>query len=385
MDFRLSDEQAFVQDTIRKFVARDCPRETARALDEQARFPTELLQKLAVTGLCALTVPEDFGGGGRDLVGAVIVIEELASVAPVLAGAFARLALVGGVAIADLGTEGQKARWLPEIATGRLLFTTAIAEPDDDRSDVRATRATEGDTLCLDGTRPFVPLARQAHYFLTLARTVPGPAAANKLSLLAVDAAAPGLAITDVEKIGLRGAGLGRLTFTDVRVPAEAVLGGPAGLDRGREQARHLRALEQLEAAAMALGIAQGAFRYAANYARERVQFGQPIVSFEAIQHMFVEMAVELQASRLLLHHASWLASQKQPFALEAGLAQAHTVEFARKAALQCLHILGGYGFMMEYDAQRYVRDALSLLSGSEPVEVLKSSLGVLLGLGAAG
>ena len=129
--------------------------------------------------------------------------------------------------------------------------------------------------------------------------------------------------------------------------------------------------------------MAQGAYDYAAHYARERVQFGRPIAQFEAIQHMLVDIAMEIQASRLLLYRAGWLADQGQPFTLEAAMANARAVELARKASLQGLHILGGYGFMMEYDAQRYVRDALALLAGSEPVERLKNEVGVMLGFGA--
>lgn len=357
MDFRLTDEQEFIRDTIRKFIVRECTREAARAIDEEAAFPADLLRKLAATGFCGLNNPEAYGGGDRNLLGAAIVIEELAAVSPPLAGAFSRIALCGGKIISELGSDAQKQKWLPGIADGSLLFTSAM---DDDSEEATAVR--EGGAFRLNGSKTHVPLGKHATHILTLAGT----------SLFVVEAASPGIQIEEIEQIGYRGASPCRVAFESVRVPVAHVLG---------EQPRYLQAVEQIEAAALGVGLAQGAYDYAANYARERVQFGQPIAQFEAIQHMLVEVAMELRSARWLLYHACWLADQQQPFALEAAMAKARAVELARTASLRGLHILGGYGFMMEYDAQRYVRDALALLS--EPVETLKSEVGALLGLGA--
>ncbi len=359
MDFRLTDEQEFTRDTLRKFIARECPRDMARALDEQASFPVNLLRKLAGTGFCGLNNPEEYGGGGRNLLGSVLVVEELAAIYPALAGAFSRIALCGGKIISELGNPDQKREWLPGIADGSLLFTSAI---DDDTTEATAVR--EGEAFILNGAKAHVPLARHASHILTLAGT----------SLFVVEAASPGIQIEEIEQVGYRGANPGRVTFENVRISADHSLGN---------QYRYLQAVEQIEAAALGLGIAQGAYDYAAKYARERVQFGQPISQFEAIQHMLVDMAIEIRSARLLLYQACWLADQGQPFALEAAMAKARAVELARNASLRGLHILGGYGFMMEYDAQRYVRDALALLAGSEPVEMLKNQVGELLGLGA--
>ncbi len=383
MDFRLTDEQLAIRDTVRRFVLRECPRDVARELDEAGRFPAELLGKLAATGFCALNNSEAYGGGDRNLLGAAIVAEELAVLSPVLAGAYTRVAFCGGRALADLGSAEQQQRWLPAVADGRLLFTSALGEPaaGDDPTEVRTVATAQGDGYALDGSKSFVALAERADYVLVLARTSLATEAEAGLTIFVVNARADGVRVDAAPQVGFQGASPGAVSFTRVRAAPDDILGGPSALNGGREQARRLLAIEQVETAALALGIAQGAYEYAARYARERVQFGQPIVQFEAIQHLLVELAMELRACRLLLYHACWLADQARPYALEAAIAQARAVDLARQAGLRCVHILGGYGFMLEYDAQRYMRDALALLAGSEALEVLKTSVGRLLGL----
>jgi len=423
MNFKLTDEQKFIQDTIRKFLARECPREMARALDDRQVFPEELLSQIAALGFCGLNTPEEFGGGGKNLLGSILVIEELATICPTLASAFASVALRGGWTISELGSEEQRRRWLPGIAQGIHLFTYAITEPGTDAtlSDIRTTAIREGGDFVLNGTKMFVGLAKQANFLLTLARTDgeaglggspvrstnlsrPVKSATEAcsersesvaatslfsdrlslkegLSFFSVDATTPGLRLTEIDKVGYRGASLCQVVFDHVRVSRDDILGGVDSLNRGCEQAQAILALEHLETAAYGLGIAQGAYSYAAHYARERVQFGQPIAQFEAIQHMLVDIAVEIRATRLLLYQACWLAEQSMPFALEAAMARVRATEMARQTALQGLHILGGYGYSMEYDAQRYVRDSLVLLTGSETVELVKSSVGEMLRL----
>lgn len=384
MDFRLSEEQEFIRDTVRRFIARKCPREAARELDERGAFPAELLRQLAETGFCGLNNPEEYGGAGRGLLGSVVVVEELATICPPLAGAFSRVALWGGKVLSEWGSEEQQRAFLPGIAGGSLLFTGAVAEssPDGGATGAGASAVRLGDEFILNGEIAHVPLAREAHFVLTPARVELGADPNAVTSMLVVDAASPGIRLTETPKIGFRGAGLWRMAFEAVRVPASGVLGGVASLGRGREQCQSLLAIEQVETAAIGLGIAQGAFDYAARYAKERVQFGQAIVRFEAIQQMLVGMAVEVRATRHLLYEACWRADGGEAFGLEAATAKLYAVDTARKVALQGLHVLGGYGFMMEYDAQRYVRDSLALLAGSEPMEALKSSVGGLMGLG---
>lgn len=378
MNFSLSDEQQLIKDTIRKFMTRECPRDVARALEEQETFPGELLQKLAGSGFCGLNVPEEHGGGGQNLLGAAIIVEELASLCPTLAGAFTGVVFRGGQVIAALGSQAQKQELLPGIARGELLFTHALVEPALPFSvdTIQTTALEESATFVLTGTKAFVSLTGRAHYLLTLARTGEGS------SIFVVPANAPGIESRPIETVGYRSAGSGEVIFHEVPVAAADLLGGPDQLGRGAEQARYLVAVDHLALAASGLGIARGAYEYALTYAGERVQFGQAITQFEAIQHMLVDLAIEIRATRLLLHQACWQGDQGHPFHLEAAMARVRAGDLARQAALQGVHILGGYGYMAEYDAERYVRDSLVLFSGNETTELLKSSVGALLGLG---
>jgi len=159
-------------------------------------------------------------------------------------------------------------------------------------------------------------------------------------------------------------------------------LGGIGKLNHGREQIIKILESENLEIAASNLGIAQGVYNYAAGYAKERIQFGKPITKFEAIQHMLIDMAINIQTGRLLTYKASWLAERGERCLSESLMARIHTTQTARKASLQSLQIMGGYGYTMEYDVQRYVRDSLVSLSGGETIEVLKGFIGPLIDLG---
>ena len=370
MDFQFTDEQRAIQETIRDFMAKECPREVARDLDARQVFPSELLDKIAALGFCGLNTPEEFGGGGENLLGSIIALEEMATICPTLASAFASVVLRGGCALSKLGSADQKKNFLPKLAQGKTRFTFAIGEPSECIEAIASQ-----DDFVLNGERRFVPLSDQTDYILTRAQSKQGT------SFFIMNAKAAGLRAKRIDQVGFRGAHLCQVFFGSVRVARADILGGEAFLNRGAEQMRTLSELQKIETAALCLGIAQGAYDYAANYARERVQFGKPLAEFEAIQHMLVDIAIDLRASRLLLYQAGALADQGAPCALDASIAHLHAVESARQAALQCLHILGGYGYMMEYDAQRYVRDALALLEGCESTAILKNSIGALLGL----
>ena len=367
MDFQFTEEQSAIQETIRDFITKECPREVARDLDERRVFPTEWLDKIAALGFCGLNTAEEFGGGGGNLLGSIIVIEEIATLCPTLASAFASVVLCGGRILSILGSPDQQRKFLPSIVQGKTRFTIATGGPSE---TVEAVVSADG--FILNGTYKFVPLADQTDYILTRAR---GKA---ETYFFIVNAQSEGLHAEEIAKVGLRGAHLCRVSFSGVKVSREDLLGGHPGVNRGDEQLRKVAELQQIETAALCLGIAQGAYDYAAQYARERVQFGKALVGFEAVQHMLVDIATELRASRWLLYQAGSMADRGAPCTLAAAIAHLHAVESARRAALQCLHILGGYGYMMEYDAQRYVRDSLSILEGSASTATLKNSIGAL-------
>lgn len=355
-------------------MARECPREKVHELDEKGTFPGELLAKIAGMGLCSLTVPEAYGGAGQDLLGAAITIEEIATLSPSLAGLVAGVTFNGGQLISQLGSSAQKERFLPEITEGSLVFTLAM---DGTLHESRLGAFVSGDGFVLNGRLPHVSLAQRADYLITQAFRDEGS------TLFLVPVKAPGLFVHETEMVGARGAGLAEVVFEDVLVKAEDVLGGPACIDQGMGQAGVVAAVDHLAIAALGLGLAQGAYAYTAGYAAERVQFGQPIGQFEAIQHMLVDLAVDIRSTRWLLYQACWLAGQGKPFALEAAVVRLRAGQLARQAGLFSVHILGGYGYMAEYDAQRYLRDALVLFSGGVTTDLLKNEIGRLLGLGS--
>jgi len=385
LEFGLTEEQQLIRDSVRDFMAGECPRERARELDGRGEFPGELLQKLAALGFCNLTVPREFDGAGPNLLGAAIVVEEIAKTCPALAAAFAATTFRGGQVLGSLGSSAQKQSLLPQLAVGEVLVSHALREPKDKalRADSRTRAVSEGEGFVLTGNKTFVRLADRADYLLTLADT--GDAGSDPAcSVFVVPAKEPGVRSRAIESLGHRGAGFFSVGFENVHLGADRILGGPDRLHRGSEQVRSLAAMDQLAAAAAGMGIAQGAYEYAAEYAGERVQFGRPISDFEAIQHKFVELATAIRSSRLLLYEACWRADSGVSFELEAGMAALRATSLARSAALEALHILGGQGYMLESDAERYLRDSLVLFAGGEGSGWLKSSLGALLGVGQA-
>lgn len=370
MDFALTAEQKLVQETIGRFLARQCPREAVRAADDRGEFPAELLGAIAELGFCGLSIPEEYAGFGDDLVSTVLVIEALAGVYPVLAGAVATTALSAAQGILALGSPEQKQRLLPGLATAETLVALSLPEGDD----VAVSAAPAGDGFVLSGAAAPVAFAAEA-----AALVAPVGAAAGAAAFCIIDLHAPGVSLRPAERMGFRGAGVAAVHLDQVRVAAADLLGGPAALGQADRQQAALRAGDDLARAAVALGLARGAGDYAAQYARERVQFGRPIIAFEAMQHMLVTGVAATEAARLLVYRAAWLAAAGQSYAAAAALARYQAEEAARQAALGSLQILGGYGYTMEYDAQRYVRDALSLLGGNEPAARTKSRLGALL------
>lgn len=372
MDFSLSADQAYIQTTLRKLIQRECPRETAHTLDEAGKFPAGVLAKIAELGLCGLNTPEALGGGGRDMVGTAMALEEIAAASPALAMLFASASIYGGCALALFGSPAQQQAYLPGCAGGEPGFGLALAD-DLARGGARVT--SNGDMLSLSGRAACVPFASPARigYLLVEARDGGDP---NSVSICIVPLDAPGLRVEPTPTVGMHGLGLSEVFFDNVELRLEQILGGPDCLGRGEEQVAYLTALDQLCGAAIGLGLARGAQAYALAYARERSQFGQTLLQFEAVEHMLVDLAIEAQSARWLLYHACWLADQDKPFGAEAAMARLRAGSLARQAGLQSVHILGGYGYMAEYDAQRSMRDALALFPGGESAEVLKTQIG---------
>ena len=383
MDFALSEEQGFIRDTIRKFIAKECDREKIKKMEEEGEFPQGLFQTVAQMGFCALTIPESYGGGGPDALGAALVAQELATIYPVLAGIYTSSALCGGFNITQLASDEQKERYLPEIAQGKLLFTYAIEEPGAayGLNRVKTTAEKDGEGYVINGTKTFVRLAERADYILTLVSTRKDEDPRDGLTIFLLDAKTPGITVNPLEKVGFDSSTLCDVVFDAVKVPKEAIVGGPEKINQGWDQYTKLMAARHLEIAILGVGIAKGAYEYAAQYAKEREQFGRPIAHFGSVKCMLVDMAIKINAARNLLYQACWLADTKGSFLAEAIMARICASQAARSASMDCVQILGGYGYANEYDAQRYLRDSLVLFEGNTTEEEIKDSLAGLLKL----
>jgi alkylation response protein AidB-like acyl-CoA dehydrogenase len=383
MDFSLTEEQKMLQETMRRFVEKECPVEVVRELDETDVFPKEIFSKLADLGVLGLTVPEEYGGSGRDLLSAILVLELLSSRFPALGWAYVQAVFYGGEIIAKLGSEAQKERYLVEIVKGNRLFSYALTEPNAGSDAASSTTAAtpHGERFLINGTKTFITGADVAGTVIALVRTDKDVPKHKGLSMFLVDSPAEGLSIRPIRKLGYKCSSACEVVLEDVEAGKEDILGGSEMLNQGWQQLLATLDVEHLEVAACGLGVAQGAYQDALKYAQERVQFGQPIGKFQAVSHQLADIATEIAASRLLAYHACWILEQGREAPLESTQAKLFATETAKKAAVAALQIMGAYGYSMEFDAQRFVRDSLALPIGGGTSEILRNVIARKIGL----
>ena len=381
MDFNLTEAQSMLRETVRRFVETEIPRDVAVEIDRQDRFPHELLRKLSDLGFMGINVPEEYGGQGGDVIDEMIFFEELSRRLPVLAWAAGNVILYGSEIIKTNGSEEQKRKYLPRLAKGDLKFAYALTEPNagSDAASIRTRAVLENGHYVINGSKIFITGAGISDVVVTNART--GESKFEGITELLVDTRSEGFSVRPIEDLGYRGSNTCEVYYDNVRVPAENVLGGPRCVNMGWKQMMRLLNTERLLLSVCALGIGQAAFEYALEYAKERVQFGQPIGRFQATQHKLAEMATELEAGRRLAYYAGWKESRKEECVKETSMAKYYCAEVAKKVALQGVQILGGYGYTMEYDAQRHLRDVLVLSIGGGTTEIQKNIIAKQLGL----
>jgi alkylation response protein AidB-like acyl-CoA dehydrogenase len=334
-------------------------------------------------GFSGLTIAEEYGGTGRDIFGGIIVVEELSKRYPALGWLYVMSAFYGGVNIGHNGNEEQKQFFLPKIARGDILFSYALTEPNSgsDAASAQTVATKHNGGFKLNGTKTLITGADQADYILILTRSDPNVAKHKGLTMFIVDKKKVGIEIRPLTKLGYKGSSCCEIVLDEVESSPEDILGGPNSINNGWSQVLATLDVEHLEIAACSVGLAQGAFDEAIKYAKERKQFGQPIGRFQAIQHMFAEMATGIQTARLLLYYTTWLMENDKPCSLESAMAKYYASEVAKHVALQGLQIFGGYGYVMEYDIQRFVRDALVLPIGGGTTQILKNIIAGRLGL----
>jgi short-chain 2-methylacyl-CoA dehydrogenase len=376
VDFELSEDHELLRQTVRDF-AEERIAPVAEELDREHRFPYEIVEALAELGLMGIPIPEEHGGGGGDTLAYAIAVEELTRIDSSVAITVAAHTSLGTMPILLFGSDEQKKRWLPDLASGRRLAAFGLTEPEAG-SDAGATRTTaelRDRSWVVNGSKIFITNAgTEISAFVTItART-----GDDEISNIVVPNGTEGYELsTPMRKMGWRASDTRELSFRDCAVPEDHLLG-----ERGAGLKQFLEILDggRISVAAMGLGLAQGAFDLASSYARERKQFGQPIGKFQAIQFQLADMATEIEAGRNLVYKGAWLKDDGRPFAQAAAIAKLYTGELANRAVNAALQIHGGYGFMDEYAISRLYRDQKVLEIGEGTNEIQR--LVIARGLG---
>jgi acyl-CoA dehydrogenase len=371
VEFSLSPEQQALKEWAHGFAEREM-RPVAPEADEREELPEGILHKAAEAGVLAFALPEQYGGAGiTDLVSQLVVMEELFWGCAGLATSFGGIGLAA-LPILELGSEEQRARWLPRFTDPAhpRLGAMCLTEPDAG-SDVAALRTRaerRGDRYVLNGTKTFITNGGIADVYVAFARTTPGRGYAG-VSAFVMAKDTPGLSGgKKFKKLGLRASHTAEVHFDNVEVPEEDRLGD--------EDAAFLGAMKMLEhsrptVAIAAVGVARAAYEYALAYAKERQQFGRPIYSNQAISFTLADMLTKIEAGRLLAYRAAWLAQEGQRCSLEGSMAKAFCGDMAMEAATNAVQILGGNGYMREYPVEKWFRDAkiMSIYEGTSQIQ----------------
>lgn len=375
-----------LRETLRRFASEELTPELRRRLDREHRFPPELFRKLADLGVCGLTIDEEYGGQGRDLVAAVAVIEELCRGGAFLAGPFIHCAFYGGMNISENGSEEQKREYLPRLANGDLLFAYGLSEPDvgGDLASVTTTAelSEDGKSVRINGFKRWCTGADWVDYIYCLVRSGPENERYKNLSFVLVPPSAAGVSVHPIEHSNLRYTLSSDVIFEDVEIPSSNIVGGKEGWNRGwRLLAGKALDVEKIEITAVTFGIAQAAVEEAWEYAQQRKQFGKPISAHQAIRHELADVRTKLEACRLMLYRAAWLAQTDQPCSVETSMAKLFVANTAVEIGIACQRILGSYGLAEGHDMERHVRDLLGMpiVGGSSHMQ--KNNIANRLGL----
>ena len=368
MDLRLTDDQALLRRSIREFAEREI-RPHVREWDEAQHYPHELAPKLTALGLMGIQVPESYGGAAMSAVDYCICIEELARVDPSVCLSVVAHNGLGTAHIAAFGTEEQKQRYLVPLATGRQLAAWGLTEASagSDAAALQTTAVRDGEGWVINGTKQFITHGQSGHLIVVMAVTTRGRGSRG-ISAFIVERGTPGFrAGRKEDKLGMRASETSEVIFEQCRVPASQLL--------GLEGQGFVNAMQVLDAgrigiAALAVGLAQGAYEAARDYAFVRRQFGQPIAAFQSIRAKLVDHAGCIEAARLLTYRAASMKDQGRRTTLEAAMAKLYSSETAVRAAEDGVQIHGGYGFVKDYPAEKFFRDVKLTTIGEGTSEI---------------
>ncbi len=351
MDLGLDEQQEMLKNFARDFLEKECPESLVRQMEEDEKgYSPDLWQKMAEQGWMGLTIPEQYGGAGMGLCELVVLLEEFGRA--LVPGPFISTVVLGATPIAEAGTEDQKKEFLPKVASGETILTLALTEPSAKWSadGVAVTAKKDGDSYVLNGTKLFVPDAHISDYMVVVART--GGSGEDGITLLLVDSKSPGIKFDVLKTIAADKQC--EVVFENVKVPAANLLGQEG---KGWPIVEQTEKVATVAACAYLVGLSQMDFDVTLNYAKERVQFGRPIGSFQAIQHKLADAVIDVDGSRFITYKAAWSMAEGEPDAdLMISMAKAWASDASRRVVAHGQQIHGGIGFTKEYKIQLYFR-----------------------------
>jgi alkylation response protein AidB-like acyl-CoA dehydrogenase len=371
VDFKFTEEQEQLRRSVREFAEGEI-RPHVMEWDEASHFPIEIMPKLAEMGLLGVIFPEEYGGAGLGYIEYVVAIEELSRVDGSVGIIVAAHNSLCSNHIFKFGTEAQKKKYLVPLAQGKHIGAWSLTEPGagSDAGGTRSTARRDGNSWVLNGAKTFTTNGHYADTCVAMAVTDKSKGS-HGISAFILEKGVAGFKPGKKEnKLGMRASDTSEVTFSDCRVPLENLLG-----PEGEGFTSSLKILDggRISIAALALGMAQGALEAAVSYAKQREQFGQAISEFQAIQFKLADMATEVEAARLLVYQAAWLADQKNVrYTRESSMAKLFASEVAVRVANECVQVHGGYGFIKDYPAEKYYRDVKLCTIGEGTSEIQK-------------
>jgi alkylation response protein AidB-like acyl-CoA dehydrogenase len=353
MDLGLSEEQQLLKNAARDFLEKECPDSFVRQMEEDERgYTPEFWQMMAAQGWQGIVIPEQYGGTGMTFTDLIVLLEEFGRA--LVPGPFISTVVLGAMPILEVGTEEQKQEFLPKIAAGELTLTLALTEPSAkwDADGVAMPAKAEGDSFVLSGTKLFVPDAHVSDYMVVAARTKETANPEDGITLFLVDSKSAGIEFTVLKTIAEDKQC--EVVFNDVRVPKANVLGE---VDKGWPIVQSVKNKAAVAACAYLVGLSQMDFDTSLDYAKERIQFGRPIGSFQAIQHKFADMIIDVDGSRFITYKAAWALQENEPEAeMLVSMAKAWCSEATRRVVAHGQQIHGGIGFTKDYKIELYFR-----------------------------
>lgn len=361
--FELNPEQEHLLSMVRDFTKREI-KPVASELEHKDEYPHEIVEKMKDLGMFGLLIPEEYGGAGIDIATYALIIEEITRTWMSVAGIL-NSHLIMAYVVANYGTEEQKRKFLPFFATGEKRGGVALTEPNagTDLQSIETTAVKDGDEYIINGSKMFITNARYGNTFALLVKTDKKIQPRHKGISLFIAEKGPGFnVVRDLDKIGYKGLKTCELLFQDYRVPAANLIGGVEG--KGFYHLLSAMEVGRINVAARGLGIARAAFEDAIAYSQQRVQFGKPICQHQAIQLKLADMATKIEAARLLVLNAAVKKDKGERADLEAGMAKLFATEVGMECSLESMRVHGGYGYIKEFNVERYFRDAPLMLIG---------------------